>query len=161
MLAESLKQLAALVGQTVVAAATTDAWESVKRGLVRLLGRGEVSRAGVLEQRLADTQQQLVSAAAADRDHVRAALEAQWITRLADMLEEDASLEAGLRSLIQDFRVAFPAMTAAAAEHGVAAGRDVNIAATSGGVAIGSVHGNVNPPGPTLPGPANSRPGPG
>ena len=41
MLAESLMALAALAGNTVVAAATTDAWEAARRGFARLLGHGE------------------------------------------------------------------------------------------------------------------------
>ena len=33
--------LAALAGNTVVAAAVTDAWEAARRGFARLLGRGD------------------------------------------------------------------------------------------------------------------------
>ena len=42
-----------------------------------------------------------------------------------------------------------------AADHSVAAGRDVNITAASGGVAAGVIHGNVTPPNPTRQDPAN------
>ena len=38
MLAETLTALAALAGNTVVAAATTDAWEAARRGFARLVG---------------------------------------------------------------------------------------------------------------------------
>lgn len=41
-----------------------------------------------------------------------------------------------------------------ASGHAVAAGRDVNVTASGGGVAAGVIHGNVAPPGPTPPGPA-------
>jgi hypothetical protein len=41
MLAETLMALAALAGNTVVAAATTDAWEAARRGFARLLQRLE------------------------------------------------------------------------------------------------------------------------
>jgi len=41
------------------------------------------------------------------------------------------------------------------ADEAVAAGRDVNISASGGGVAAGVIHGNVTPPGPPGPGPAN------
>ena len=44
MLAESSMALAALAGNTVVAAATTDAWEAARRGFARLLGRGDPGR---------------------------------------------------------------------------------------------------------------------
>jgi hypothetical protein len=39
-------------------------------------------------------------------------------------------------------------------DHSLAAGRDVNITASGGGTAAGVIHGNVTPPGPTPPGPA-------
>ena len=41
-----------------------------------------------------------------------------------------------------------------AVKPGVRAGRDVNISALSGGVAAGVIHGNVAPPNPHGPGPA-------
>ena len=41
-----------------------------------------------------------------------------------------------------------------ASDHSAAAGRDVNITASGGGTAAGVIHGNVTPPGPTQPGPA-------
>ena len=48
-----------------------------------------------------------------------------------------------------------PAGMVSAADHSVAAGRDVNITASGGGTAAGVIHGNVAPPDPTPPGPAN------
>jgi hypothetical protein len=44
MLGETLMALAALAGNTVVAAATTDVWEAARRGFARLLGRGDPDR---------------------------------------------------------------------------------------------------------------------
>lgn len=41
-----------------------------------------------------------------------------------------------------------------AADHSVAAARDVTITASGGGTAAGVIHGNVAPPDPTRPGPA-------
>jgi hypothetical protein len=38
----------------------------------------------------------------------------------------------------------------------VAAGRDVTITASGGGIAAGVIHGNVAPPNPTQQGPASS-----
>ena len=43
-LADSLMALASLAGNTVVAAAATDAWENARHGLARLLGRGDPDR---------------------------------------------------------------------------------------------------------------------
>ena len=150
-----LEALIALAGNTVVAAATTDAWEACRRGFARLLGRGDAKKAELAEQRLAETHKQLTTAAGADLERARAAQEAQWTTRLTDLLEEDPGVEAALRSLVEEIRAQLPTGVVSAADHSVAAGRDVNIGATSGGVAAGVIHGNVAPPNPTKTGPAN------
>ena len=154
MLAETLMALAVLAGNTVVAAATTDAWEAARRGFARLLGRGDPDRTKVAERRLAETHEQLMVAAGADLEPVRSALQTQWVTRLVDLLEEDPGVEDDLRALVQDVQAALPAGMVSVADHAVAAGRDVNISATDGGIAAGVFHGNVAPPGPTDPGPA-------
>jgi hypothetical protein len=155
MLAESLMALASLAGQTVVTAAVTDAWEAARKGFARLLGRGNPDRTKVAERRLAETHEQLTGAAGTDLEQARAALEAQWVTRLADLLEEDPGVEADLRALVQEIQAALPAGMVSAADHAVAAGRDVKISASHGGVAAGVIHGNVAPPNPTYQGPAN------
>jgi hypothetical protein len=153
VLADTLMALAALAGNTVVTAATTDAWEAARRGFARLLGRGDPERAAVAERRLAETHEQLAGAAGAQLESARAALEAQWARRLADLLEEDPGLEDDLRALVQDIRAILPPGAVSAAGHAVAAGWDVNVTASGGGVAAGVIHGNVAPPGPSRPGP--------
>jgi hypothetical protein len=150
MLAETL---AALAGNTVVTAATTDAWEAARRGFARLMGRGDPKQEQLAEQRLAETHEQLAGAQGQDLEQVRATLAGRWATRLADLLEEDPGAEAGLRDLVQQIQAALPAGMVSAADHAVAAGQDVNISATSGGIAAGVIHGNVTP-GPTQQGPA-------
>jgi hypothetical protein len=154
MLAETLMALAALAGNTVVAAATTDAWEATRKGFARLLGRSDPDRTKMAERRLAETLDQLTGAQGAKLEQVRAALAQQWAARLADLLEEHPDAEADLRALVQQIQAQLPAGMVSAADHAVAAGRDVNISAT-GGVAAGVIHGNVRPPDPTRPGPAN------
>lgn len=153
-LAAALIALAALAGNTVVTAAVTDAWESARKGFARLLGRGDPGKTKLAEKRLAETHDQLTQAAGADLERIRAALVAQWVTRMADLLEEDPGVEADLRTLVQQIQAQLPAGTVSAADHAVAAGRDVNISADRGGIAAGVIHGNVAPPGPTHPGPA-------
>jgi hypothetical protein len=155
-LAEALIALAALAGNTVVTAAVTDAWESARKGFARLLGRGDPAKTKLAEERLAETHDQLAEAARTDMERVRAALEAQWVTRVRDLLEEDPRVEADLRTLVQEIQAQLPAGTVTAVDHSVAAGRDVNISADRGGLAAGVIHGNVAPPGPTHPGPATS-----
>jgi hypothetical protein len=155
-LAEALVALAALAGNTVVAAAVTDAWESARKGFARLLGRGDPGKTQLAEERLAETREQLTQAAGEGVDQARTALETQWVTRMRDLLEEDPGVEADLRALVEEIRARLPAGMVSAADHAVAAGRDVNISADRGGLAAGVIHGNVAPPGPTHPGPARS-----
>lgn len=152
MLAETLMALAALAGNTVVAAATTDAWEAARRGFAQMLGRGDPERTKVVERRLAETHEQLTGAAGADLESARSALQAQWATRLADLLEENPALEADLRVLVQEIQASLPAGVISATDHAVAAGRDINITASGGGLAVGAIHGNMAPPGPLQPG---------
>src|SRR5215472_1993925 len=107
--AEALVALAALAGNTVVTAAVTDAWESARKGFARLLGRGDPGMTRLAEERLAETHDQLAEATCADRERTREALEAQWVTRLADLLEEDPGVEADLRTLVQEIQARLPA----------------------------------------------------
>ena len=160
-LAEALVALAALAGNTVVTAAATDAWESARKGFARLLGRGDPARTKLAEKRLAEMHDQLAEATGADLERTRAALEAQWVTRLADLLEEDPGVEADLRTLVQQIQAQLPAGTASAADHAVAAGRDVNITASGGEVAAGVIHGDVSAGNPPVPGPGPGEPDPG
>jgi hypothetical protein len=153
MLAETLMALAALAGNTVVAAATTDAWEAARRGFAQLLGRGDPDRTKLAERRLDQTRQQLEGVGGEELEKAQADLEKAWQVRLADLLEENPGAEADLRALVQEIQAALPAGVVSAADHAVAAGRDMNVSASEGGVAAGVIHGNVAPPGPTRPGP--------
>jgi hypothetical protein len=142
-----------LAGQTIVAAAATDAWGLCKRGFAKLLGRGDPAKEQLTEQKLEATRQQL---AGSDSDQARAAEAVAWKTRLESLLEEDPGAEAQLRALVEEVRAQLPAGVVSAADHSVAAGRDVNIAASGGGLAAGVIHGDVAPPNPTRPDPAGS-----
>jgi hypothetical protein len=153
-LVAAVMALAALAGNTVVTAAVTDAWEAARKGFARLLGRGDPDQAKAAERRLEETREQLAGATGADLERTRAALEAQWVTRLADLLEDDPGVEADLRALVQQIQAQLPAGMVSAADHAVAAGRDVNITASGGGVAAGTIHGDVSAANPTQPGPA-------
>lgn len=150
---EVLLALAALAGNTVVAAATTDVWEAARHKFARLLGRGDPKKEQQAEKRLEETRQQLEGASGRELEQAQADLGRVWQVRIADVLEEDPGIEAELRAVVEEIRAQLPAGTVTAADHAVAAGRDVNIKATSGGVAAGVIHGDVVPPGPTRPGP--------
>ena len=65
-------------------------------------------------------------------------------------------MEAELRALVEEVAAQLPAAAVSAADHSVAAGRDVKITASGGGTAAGVIHGNVAPPNPTPPGPAHT-----
>jgi hypothetical protein len=154
-LVAALMALATLAGNTVVTAAVTDAWEAARKGFARLLGRGDPDKTKAAERRLEETHEQLTEAAGAELERTQAALKAQWVTRLADLLEDAPGVEADLRALVQQIQAQLPAEMVSAADHAVAAGRDVNITASGGGIAAGVIHGNVAPPNPTQTGSAN------
>ncbi len=139
-LADDLVALAALAGNSVVAAAATDVWETVRDGVGRLFGRGGPEQAELAGRRLEETRRQLAAVTGAELTQARAALEAQWTTRLADLLEEDPGIEADLRTLMQEIQAQLPAGVVLAADHSVAAGRDLSIEASGGGVAAGVMH---------------------
>jgi len=155
MLAEGLMALAGWAGQTVAAAAVTDVWETARHKVARLLGRGDARKSEVAERWLAETHQQLAAAEGADLEPVQAEAARRWEGRFADLLDEDPGVEADLRALAEEIQAQLPAGIVSAADHSVAAGGNVNITASDGGTAAGVIHGNVAPPGPTRPGPAN------
>lgn len=150
---EVLVALAQFAGQTVAAAALTDVWESVKGRFARLLGRGDARRTQVAEEWLEQMRGQLASAGA-EVEPLRAAVAERWAGRFADLLYEDPAVEADLRALVEEVAAQLPAGLSSAADHSVAAGRDVTITASGGATAAGVIHGNAAPPNPTRPGPA-------
>jgi hypothetical protein len=156
---EVLVALAQFAGQTVAAAAITDVWEAVRGRFARLLGRGNARKTEVAERWLAQTREQLTAAApGTDLEQAGEAAAERWSGRFADLLDEDPGLEAELRALIQEVAAQLPAVAVPAADHSVAAGRDVTITSSGGGIAAGVIHGNVAPPGPTPPDPTSPGP---
>jgi hypothetical protein len=150
-----LGALAQFAGQTLAAAAVTDVWEAVRGRFAHLLGRGNARKSEVAERWLAQTREQLAAAVpGAGLKQVRDAAAERWTSRFADLLDEDPGAEAELRALVEEVVAQLPAGVMSAADHSIAAGRDVRITASAGGIAAGVIQGNVAPPGPTLPGPA-------
>jgi len=160
-LVAALMALATVAGDALVSAAMTDAWEAARKGFARLLGRGNPDKTMLAQQRLQETSDQLARATGADLERTRATLKTQWVTRLADLLEEDPDAEADLRTLVAEIQAQLPAGMVFAADHAVAAGRDVNITASGGGIASGVIHGDVTAGNPPSPGPGKSEPDPG
>jgi hypothetical protein len=151
---DALMALAQFAGQTVAAAAVTDVWEAVRGRFARLLGHGDARRTQVAEQWLAQTRQQLTAAPGSELEQAPQAQAKRWAGRFADLLDEDPEVEAELRALVEEVAAQLPSAAVSAGDHSVAAGRDVHITASGGGTAAGVIHGNVAPPNPTGPGPA-------
>jgi hypothetical protein len=155
---EVLLALAQWAGQTVAAATVTDVWESSRRRLALLLGRGNPRKTEAAERWLEQTHQQLTAVEGADLEAATAVQAQRWETRFADLLDEDPDVEPGLRALIEEIHAQLSAKTVTAAGHSLAAGNDLSVGgsvniADRGGVVARDVYGpiSVNPP---LPGPA-------
>jgi hypothetical protein len=134
---------------SAVSSAVTDAYQGVKALVARkLAGRpnGELVLAQhELDPRVWDRPLAQELSAAGVGDDLGLVAAAQALMQLADA----AGSAAGKYTVV------------AAADHGLAAGGDVHIAADRGGMAAGVIHGNVVPPDPTGPGSAQERPDPG
>ena len=128
MLAESLLTLAGQAGWTVVAAASTDAWDTARHGFAHLLGRDDTVQIALAEQRLDDTRNQLLEKAGTNVEQTRVAQADWWARRLSDLLEEWPAAEAQLRALVQEIQTALPTRSAYALGT-VAVDDDLTIAA--------------------------------
>lgn len=145
----AIEALASTASSAVVTAAATDLFEGVRHRVARLFGRGQADLSA--GQRLGLTRDRLVRADPGAVEAVRAAQVAQWQTRFIDLLTDHPDAEAGLRALVEDLRGQLPGVVAAS-DHAMAAGRDVKVRASSGGLAAGVVHGDVAAPDPSAPG---------
>ena len=99
--------LAALAGNTIVAAAVTDAFDGVRVKVARIFGRDKPD--GRIQRRLDETRRQLAAALAADAgdcERAQSAQARQWETRVADLLADHPEAAAELRALIAEFRPA-------------------------------------------------------
>lgn len=141
---------AALAGNALVAAAATDAWEDVRHKIARIFGRGGPDPR--IERKF-DATRAAVEAAGSPQDAVRARADqvASWTARLTVLLEDHPDASGEVAALVQEITASAPV----ASDHAVAAGRDVKIMASGGGVGAGVIHGDVST-GPTRPGQASS-----
>jgi CTP:molybdopterin cytidylyltransferase MocA len=99
--------LAALAGNTIVAAAVTDAFDGVRATVARIFGRGALDSR--VQRRLDETRQQLAAATPGDLESARAAQLRQWQTRLADLLADHPEAADDLQALIAEFPAPVPA----------------------------------------------------
>ncbi|WP_411091778.1 hypothetical protein [Streptomyces sp. 049-1] len=93
MLVEALLALAAAGGGAIVQAAGTDAWNGVRSGIARVLGRGEQGREQGELERLDRTQAVLDAAVEGELERVQSAQAAVWQNRLEMLLEELPELQ--------------------------------------------------------------------
>jgi hypothetical protein len=98
--------LAALAGNVVIAAATTEIWPAAQEQVALLFGRGNADRAAW--DRLDATHRKLHAASADDAAQVRAVQAGQWSTRLDDLLSEHAEAEPELQTLITEILSRLP-----------------------------------------------------
>jgi len=98
--------LAALAGNTIVAAAVTDAFDGVRAKVARIFGRDKPDLR--IQWRLEETRQQLAAAGPEDLESAQARQVRQWETRLADLLADHPDVAAELQALIAEFRPALP-----------------------------------------------------
>ena len=131
--------LAQFAGQTVAGAAITDVWEAVRGRFARLLGRGDTRKTDVAERWLEQTHQQLTTAVGAGLEHAQQAQAQRWAARFADLLDEHPGVEVELRALVNEVAAQLSGTAVSAADHSVAAGRDVQITASSGVTALADV----------------------
>lgn len=109
MLAEFLAALAAAGGTAVVQAMATDAWESARSGVARLLGRGEdPHRQEIIKAQLDEDAALLERADDVEREMVRQELEPVWRRRLATYLDQHPEAIEELRELIEQIRDRLP-----------------------------------------------------
>jgi hypothetical protein len=86
----------------LVTAMATDAWSWVKEGFVRIFDRGGVPEKSI-ENRLEASCGELTIAAG--DENIRARIESDWRTRIADIIEDRPELMAELSELVEKARV--------------------------------------------------------
>lgn len=91
--------LAATGANTVVTAMATDAWNSIRSGFARLLGRGDAEATAEVERQLEEARRELERLDGAARDQATADRRAAWRAALADLLASDPQAA----SLLTDF----------------------------------------------------------
>ncbi|CAM5398679.1 hypothetical protein [Streptomyces abikoensis] len=108
MLTEALEGLAAAGGSAVVGAAATDAWQTARAGVARLLGRGDDREERYAIERLDRTAGEIEQAPDEDRQQLRDKLRGRWTGQLEMLLEEHPEAAHELRELIERVRAEVP-----------------------------------------------------
>jgi len=93
-------------GNTIVAAAVTDAFEGMRAAVARIFGRDGPDP--VIQRRLDETRQQLATAAPGELEGAHATQVRRWETRLLDFLADHPEAAGELRALVAEFRSGLP-----------------------------------------------------
>lgn len=93
VLTEALVAIVAAGGTSVVQAAGTDAWTSLRHRLGTLMGGSDEQRTGFELERLDRTATAMANAAPDELDRVRTLHEGTWQSRLEDWLESLSPIE--------------------------------------------------------------------
>jgi hypothetical protein len=101
-----IEALAALAGNTIVAAVVTDAFEGVRAKVARIFGRGRSDPR--IRRRLDQTRQQLAASAPGELERTQATQARQWQTRIADLLADHPEAAGEMQALMAEFRPALP-----------------------------------------------------
>ena len=106
MLAAELAALASTSAVTLVAAMTTDAWEGVRAGVLRLFARGGEAKRQAAEIQL-DSNAELM-AGSDDKDRARLSLVSLWTMEMEQFLGSHPAAADDLRALIEGARAVLP-----------------------------------------------------
>lgn len=98
---ETVIALATSGATAMVAAMATDAWDSARAGVIRILRRGDGEPQPNIEAQL-DADQTLVAEAGEGADDTRQDLVPAWRRRLLNLLKDHPEKEDELRALIVD-----------------------------------------------------------
>lgn len=151
--------LAAQTASTaLVTAAVSDAWEDARHKVASWFGRGQPDPGAA--RTFDQTRAELAAVQPAELSILQADLARDWVVRFKDAVRDHPDSGVSLATLADQLQALVPASTTAATDHSVAAGGDITISAKGGSVAAAVIHGNVSPPGPTVPGPVTSQPRP-
>jgi tetratricopeptide (TPR) repeat protein/DNA-binding CsgD family transcriptional regulator/MinD-like ATPase involved in chromosome partitioning or flagellar assembly len=130
----------ALVGSSVVEAAATDEWRSVRESTLSLIGQSNPRRTREVERLLDKTREQLRNAAAENLEQTQIDLGVQWTNSFADLLADQPDAVTLLRALLDEIRVDIPEDVK---DQQVPIRQDVTVRADRGSVAAGMIHGPV------------------
>lgn len=152
---ESLAALAAAASTTLVAAMATDAWQSARTGMLRVLRRGNDDEPAVLAAQL-DSEAALVLASD-DAEAARQSLLPGWRLRLEQFLRDNPEAAEAIRELTERLAAELPRPQQQWVQNNEAHDNSQVFGVQNGNVIIHQAPGSGSRP----PGSGRQEPGPG